>query len=67
MRLVFNGHAHIYERNVATPGGVTNYVAGNGGASAEPVSKCGTTDAYAVGWSYSSAKGSACGSAFRST
>ena len=61
--LAFNGHAHIYERNVATPGGVTNYVAGNGGAAAEPVSKCGTTDAYAVGWSYSSAKGSACGSA----
>jgi chitodextrinase len=61
--LVFNGHAHIYERNIATPGGVTNYVIGTGGAMAEPVSKCSSTDAYAVGWSYSSSKGSACGAA----
>lgn len=61
--LVFNGHAHIYERNVPTPGGVTSYVAGTGGATAEPVSKCASTDAYALGWSYSSGKGSACGSA----
>ena len=61
--LVFNGHAHIYERNVATPGGVTSYVTGGGGAQAEPVSSCTSTDAYAVGWSYSSSKGSACGSA----
>jgi chitodextrinase len=61
--LVFNGHAHIYQRNVAVPGGVTNYVTGGGGGSAEPVSKCGSTDAYALGWSYSSSKGSACGSA----
>jgi chitodextrinase len=61
--LVFNGHAHIYERNVAIPGGVTNYVTGGGGGSAEPVSKCASTDAYALGWSYSSSKGSVCGSA----
>ncbi|MDX6419343.1 MAG: acid phosphatase type 7 [Trebonia sp.] len=61
--LAFNGHAHIYERNVAVPGGVTNYVTGGGGGSAEPVSKCASTDAYALGWSYSSSKGSACGSA----
>jgi chitodextrinase len=61
--LVFNGHAHIYERNVAVPGGVTNYVTGGGGGSAEPVSKCASTDAYALGWSYSSSKGSACGNA----
>ena len=60
--LVFNGHAHIYQRNVPVPGGVTNYVT-SGGASVEPVSKCGGTDAFALGWSYSSAKGSACGSA----
>ena len=59
--LVFNGHAHIYERNVAVPGGVTNYVTGGGGAALEPVSKCLTTAAYALGWSYSSNKGSACG------
>lgn len=65
--LVFNGHAHLYERNIATPGGVTSYVIGTGGANAEPVSKCTSTDAYAVGWSYSSAKGSACGAAVKPT
>ena len=32
VQLVFNGHAHIYQRNIATPGGVTNYVSGGGGA-----------------------------------
>ncbi len=63
VNLAFNGHAHIYERNVATPGGVTSYVTGGGGAEAEPVSSCTSADAYAVGWSYSSSKGSACGSA----
>jgi chitodextrinase len=61
--LVFNGHAHIYERNVSVPNGVTSYVTGGGGGSVEPVSKCASTDAYALGWSYSSSKGSACGSA----
>jgi hypothetical protein len=61
--MVFNGHAHIYQRNVAPPGGVTSYVSGGGGAKPTVVSKCSTTDAYARGWSYSSAKGSACGSA----
>ena len=63
VNLVFNGHAHIYERNIAAPGGVTSYVAGTGGANAEPVSSCTSTDAYAVGWSYSSSKGSSCGGA----
>ena len=63
VQLAFNGHAHIYERNVATPGGVTSYVAGTGGANPEPVSKCTGMDAYAVGWSNSSGKGSACGAA----
>jgi chitodextrinase len=61
--LAFNGHAHIYERNIAAPGGVTSYVTGGGGAESEPVSSCTSTDAYAVGWSYSSSKGSACGAA----
>ena len=63
VQLIFNGHAHIYQRNIATPGGVTSYVSGGGGAKAEPVSNCTPTDAYAAGWSYSKAKGSACGSA----
>jgi chitodextrinase len=63
VQLAFNGHAHIYQRNIATPGGVTSYVTGGGGGQAEPVSHCSTTDAYAVGWSYSSSSGSACGAA----
>jgi Purple acid Phosphatase, N-terminal domain/Calcineurin-like phosphoesterase/Fibronectin type III domain len=61
--MVFNGHAHIYQRNVAPPGGVTSYVSGGGGAKSTVVSKCSPTDAYARGWSYSSAKGDACGAA----
>jgi chitodextrinase len=67
VQLVFNGHAHIYQRNIATPGGVTNYVSGGGGAKAAPVSNCTPADAYAVGWSYSKCKGSACGSAVAPT
>jgi chitodextrinase len=63
VQLAFNGHAHIYQRNIATPGGVTSYVTGGGGGQAEPVSHCSTTDAFAVGWSYSSSNGSACGAA----
>ena len=63
VQLAFSGHAHIYQRNIAVPGGVTTYVTGGGGGVAEPVSHCSTTDAYAVGWSYSKSKGSACGSA----
>jgi purple acid phosphatase-like protein/calcineurin-like phosphoesterase family protein len=63
--LAFNGHAHLYQRNIAPPGGVTSYVTGGGGAKVSPVSKskCSTTDAYAIGWSYTSAAGSNCGAA----
>ena len=67
VQLVFNGHAHIYQRNIATPGGVTSYVTGGGGAKVEPVSHCSATDAYALGWSYSSSSGSACGAATKPT
>jgi chitodextrinase len=63
IQLAFNGHAHTYQRNVAPPGGVTSYVTGGGGAKLTPVSKCATTDAYALGWSYSKPGGSACGAA----
>ncbi|HEX8078645.1 MAG TPA: fibronectin type III domain-containing protein [Jatrophihabitans sp.] len=65
--LAFNGHAHIYQRNYAPPGGVTSYVTGGGGAKVAPVSGCDTTDAYAIGWSNSSASGSRCGAAERPT
>lgn len=61
--LAFNGHAHIYQRNYAPPGGVTSYVTGGGGGKVAPVSGCDTTDAYAVGWSNTSATGSRCGAA----
>ncbi len=67
VQLAFTGHAHIYERNIATPGGVTSYVTGGGGGQAEPVSHCSPADAYALGWSYSSSAGSACGAAARPT
>jgi chitodextrinase len=67
VQLVFNGHAHDYQRNVAPPGGVTSYVTGGGGASASVVSHCSTTDAYAVGWSYGSKTGSQCGAAPKPT
>ena len=44
---------------------MTSYVTGGGGAKASAVvaASCTTTDAYAVGWNYSSGKGSACGAA----
>jgi hypothetical protein len=63
--LAFNGHTHIYQRNIAPPGGVTSYVTGGGGGKVSPVdkSRCSSTDAYAIGWSYTSAAGSKCGAA----
>lgn len=60
--LVFNGHSHIYQRNATTP---VTYVTGGGGADVSSVGSagCSSTDAYAVGWSYSRNRGSACGTA----
>jgi Calcineurin-like phosphoesterase len=65
--IVFNGHAHIYERNRrSAPGMPVSYVTGGGGGHLEPVSDCDAIDAYAIGWSYSSSThGSSCGSAPR--
>jgi hypothetical protein len=68
--IVFNGHAHIYQRNIAPPGGVISYVSGGGGGILEPIAKagiknCSSTDAYGLGWSPGSGKGSICGSAVR--
>lgn len=65
VQLVFNGHAHDYQRNVAPPFGLISYVTGGGGGSASSIGGhgCESTDAYAVGWSYSHAKGNACGAA----
>jgi len=65
VNLAFNGHAHIYQRNVAPPGGVTSYVTGGGGAMLVPVNKanCSPTTAYAIGWGYTNGTGSKCGAA----
>jgi hypothetical protein len=66
--IVFNGHAHVYQRNTATsPDSVRSYVTGGGGAVAEPVSICHGPGAYALGWSYTSGTGTACGSAPKPT
>jgi len=63
--LVFNGHSHSYQRHVSTPGGVTSYVTGGGGARATSIasSGCLSTDAYGIGWSYTKSKGTVCGGA----
>jgi Calcineurin-like phosphoesterase/Purple acid Phosphatase, N-terminal domain len=67
VKLVFNGHAHIYQRNIARPGGIISYVTGGGGGKVQPVGArgCARTDAYAIGWSYRVARGSACGRALK--
>jgi hypothetical protein len=46
---------------------VRSYVTGGGGAVAEPVSLCHGPGAYAIGWSYTSGTGTACGSAPKPT
>ncbi len=64
--MVFNGHAHLYQHNVAPPGGVVSYVSGGGGATPEPITKCKPLDTYGLGWSQS-AGGSKCGAAVKPT
>lgn len=62
--VVFNAHAHIYQRNLRSASGMpVTYVTGGGGAKVAPVGPCSAIDAFAIGWSYSKAKGSACGAA----
>jgi len=65
VQLVFNGHAHDYQRNVSPPGGVISYTTGGGGGRTSSIggNGCASTDAYAVGWSYSKSRGNACGAA----
>jgi hypothetical protein len=64
--VVFNGHAHMYERNFIQAGdSFVSYVTGGGGGTLEPIGDrgCGTFDAYGIGWSNSKSVGSACGAA----
>jgi hypothetical protein len=57
--MIFNGHAHIYQRNNASrPGYPVSYVTGGGGAALQSVRNCAAPAAYAIGWTATS-----CGSA----
>jgi hypothetical protein len=74
VQVVFNGHAHTYQRitpnNYQQNGQVVTYVTGGGGAVLEPVSGQTTaacksflasSDIYAIGWSPTNNAGSSCG------
>lgn len=49
--IVFNGHAHIYERNRPEIAGspMVSYITGGGGAALGSVGGCSAFDAYAIG------------------
>ena len=58
--LAFTGHAHIYERNLASPSGIPNYITGGGGAELGTLGTCTSLDAYAIKFTTT---GKGCGSA----
>ncbi len=60
VKLAFNGHAHLYERNKTSSFGVTSYVSGGGGGAVGAIDHCSPFDAYGIGWSSSSNVGKAC-------
>ncbi len=51
VQIVFNGHAHVYERNNPQVSGkpLVSYVTGGGGAPLGAISTCSAFDAYALG------------------
>jgi calcineurin-like phosphoesterase family protein/hemolysin type calcium-binding protein/purple acid phosphatase-like protein len=65
VRLAFNGHAHMYERNRRSRHNLVTYVTGGGGARLVSIGRrgCSRFDAYGIGWSHSRRRGSACGRA----
>ena len=67
--MVFNGHAHMYERNAPGLGNMVSYVTGGGGGVLEPTGGFGCTaiDLYSIGWSPTGNVGSRCGSAIAPT
>ena len=58
--IAFTGHAHIYERNLASASGIPNYITGGGGAELGTLGTCTSLDAYAIKFTTT---GRACGSA----
>jgi hypothetical protein len=46
--LAFTGHAHMYERNLASAAGIPNYITGGGGATLTGIAGCTSLDAYAI-------------------
>src|SRR3954447_19575778 len=56
--MVFNGHAHGYQRSKPDSAGLVSHVVGNGGAALGSVSGCSSYDLYAIGHN-----GSHCGAA----
>ncbi len=62
VNLIFNGHAHLYQRSVVN--GHTTYVIGATGVKPQHMDGgCSSVDAYAIGWSTSLNRGFACGAA----
>jgi len=64
--IAFNGHAHVYQRNLKPhAGSLVSYVTGGGGASLASIGSagCSETDAYGIGWKGTTRTGAACGAA----
>ena len=64
VNVAFNGHSHVYERNVpSAPGAPFTYISGGGGGTLEPIGPCHSFDAFGLGWSPTKLKGTSCGGA----